>query len=424
MRHVFNQQPFEGEGSIRVSSTSVNTADATPFDLRPQTAQTHLFFDPVLVNNTKEPSNCVSGKLIYERKKSKDADFPSEESAEVISKKIIKSGDSLELSLDTSETKALFQGLQKMYEVFADIGGIPYGSETYVPLDNIAKQLLDMLKDNRASLQSIDQNDCIGLIKELLNLLAQGVDHTDIHHAFEDLELRSIQSIADGVSIAQLKRVACEIEANLFNASEQYWQSEVFEKYQWIIAQLFATPCTIFESKAYIGGKTITNQGGNLPDFLYQNKITRNLSIIEIKTPVTKILGRRYRNNCYSLSDELSGAVNQVLSYRQSLLRNFTQLYYSTPEDFEAFHPQCIVIIGNMEQLLNPDRRMDNAALATFETFRRNLSGVIIVTYDELLQRIKDLLLILDGSANLPHEYMTHDDFHEDIQSYNDDIPF
>lgn len=421
---MFNQQSFDSEGSIRVSSTSMNTADATPFDLRSQTAQTHLFFDPVLVNNTKEPSNCVSGKLIYERKKPKDTVFPSGESTEVISKKTIKSGDSLELSLDTSETKALFQGLQKMYEVFADIGGIPHGSETYVPLDNAAKQLLDILKDDRATLQSINQDDCIGLIKELINLLAQGIDHVDIHHAFEDLELRSIQNIAEGVSIAQLKRVACEIEVNLLNANEQYWQSEVFEKYQWIIGQVFATPCTIFESKAYIGGKTITNQGGNLPDFLYQNKITRNLSIIEIKTPVTKILGRVYRNNCYSLSDELSGAVNQVLSYRQSLMRDFTQLHYSTHEDFEAFHPQCVVVIGNTKQFLNPDGSMNSIALATFETFRRNLSGVVIVTYDELLQRIKDFLLILDGSADLSHDCMINGDYKEAIQPYDGDIPF
>ena len=73
-------------------------------------------------------------------------------------------------------------------------------------------------------------------------------------------------------------------------------------------------PCALYEAQAYVGGKTIDNHNGSALDFLYQNKLTNNVVLVEIKTPVTKLLGRQYRARSYSMSDELSGGIAQVLS--------------------------------------------------------------------------------------------------------------
>lgn len=49
-------------------------------------------------------------------------------------------------------------------------------------------------------------------------------------------------------------------------------------------------------------------------------KLSQNVALIEIKTPCTEIIGKSYRGT-FSFSYELSGAVNQVLNYRD----NFTK---------------------------------------------------------------------------------------------------
>lgn len=66
MRFYTNQP--DAEGAIEVTSTSRQTATASPILLRTSSDQTRLAFEPILLNNNKEPSNSVKGKLIYERK--------------------------------------------------------------------------------------------------------------------------------------------------------------------------------------------------------------------------------------------------------------------------------------------------------------------------------------------------------------------
>ena len=56
-------------------------------------------------------------------------------------------------------------------------------------------------------------------------------------------------------------------------------------------------------SKCYVGGKAVNNQGGNVVDFLIQRNgdVTR----IEIKTPMTDLLGGEYRKGVYPPSRDL-----------------------------------------------------------------------------------------------------------------------
>lgn len=79
-----------------------------------------------------------------------------------------------------------------------------------------------------------------------------------------------------------------------------------------------------------MGGKSFSGTGGNLPDFLYENKMTKNLAIVEIKTQKTQLLGQSYRGNSYSMSKGFSAAISQVLSYRQSLLNEFNSIYVNS----------------------------------------------------------------------------------------------
>lgn len=171
-----------------------------------------------------------------------------------------------------------------------------------------------------------------------------------------------------------------------------------------------SVPCALYQSQAYVGGKSFGNRGGNLPDFLYENKLTRNLAIVEIKTPQTPLLGAQYRGQSYSVSKELSGAITQVLSYRQSLLEEFAHLRLTSGDPVEAFSPQCVLVIGNSSELLDERNK-----LGSFENFRSCLSGVSVFTYDELLIKLRDLIALLDPSDENDAEVVAPTDI---------DIPF
>ena len=112
--------------------------------------------------------------------------------------------------------------------------------------------------------------------------------------------------------------------------------------------------------------------------------------VVEIKTPKTQLLGQPYRGNSYSLSKEFSGAISQVLSYKQSLLNEFNSIYVNSGGNVEAFSPRCVVVLGNTNEL-----QTDRTKMGSFENFRACLNGVTVLTYDELLSRVDDLLGIL-----------------------------
>ncbi|MCP4398820.1 MAG: DUF4263 domain-containing protein [bacterium] len=168
----------------------------------------------------------------------------------------------------------------------------------------------------------------------------------------------------------------------------------MFSNNSFIFAQLFSFPVILLEDKAYVGGKNISNRGGNIIDFLCANHLTRNVALIEIKTPVTKLLGSRYRGDVYNISNELSGSIIQVTNYKNSLLQNYHGLVNVEEDRFEAFAPQCLVIIGKICSELTEQKQRKS-----LELFRMGLKDVQVITYDELFRKVEFLVNLLEGSA-------------------------
>lgn len=110
------------------------------------------------------------------------------------------------------------------------------------------------------------------------------------------------------------------------------------------------------------------------------------------------------------LEDELSGAINQVLNYRDKLTKEYYSLCHQSSEPFEVLSPKCVVIIGKMASL-TPGQ------VAAFENFRNSLSNVLILTFDELYQRIVDLIAVLSESPNQQPGIF-------EPETGNEDLPF
>ena len=172
---------------------------------------------------------------------------------------------------------------------------------------------------------------------------------------------------------------------------EKKWE-QFFKDNSWIISNLFSLPVLLFANQAYVGGKEIFNTNGKITDFLFRNSLTDNLAIIELKTHKTDLLSKRpYRgNDVYSLSEELSGAVNQVLDQKQNILNEFHTLRSKAGQKdwFESFNSRCLIIVGLIKDLPVNGRR-------SFEIFRNNLYGVEIITFDEVLQKIESFISLI-----------------------------
>jgi Domain of unknown function (DUF4263) len=161
------------------------------------------------------------------------------------------------------------------------------------------------------------------------------------------------------------------------NKSEEFWQA-TFESHPELLgAATDGRPFTL-NAKCYVGGKAITNRGGNIVDFLLQ--CDSDAVLVEIKTPVTRLLSSRYRD-IYPPSHELAGAVIQALNYRTTLMNELYSLRARSPE-LVIRVPGIFILIGDIDQMSTDAERQ------SFELFRDSLSKVVIRTYDELFAGI------------------------------------
>ena len=107
------------------------------------------------------------------------------------------------------------------------------------------------------------------------------------------------------------------------NASQEFWQ-QFFEERPALLLAVLPDTAFVLRRKCYVGGKQIANVGGNVVDFLAQGR--GNVTLIEIKPPTERLVGKRYRWNGRSPCPALPRACLQILVYKSSLLNNVSAL--------------------------------------------------------------------------------------------------
>ena len=189
------------------------------------------------------------------------------------------------------------------------------------------------------------------------------------------------------------------------NLLESDWQRFLIEN-PFILSLVFGYPIIKVQDQASIGGRKFSGSGEKITDFLVKNSMTNNTAIIEIKKPQTELLNKKpFRSGVYTPSSELSGSINQVLDQKYQFEREITPIKINSKMyDIETYAVHCCLIIGKMPS--DADRQK------SFELCRRNSKDVEIVTFDELLKKLKELsaflnpekteLPIQDASIDLP----------------------
>ncbi|TPL23411.1 DUF4263 domain-containing protein [Mesorhizobium sp. B2-4-9] len=165
---------------------------------------------------------------------------------------------------------------------------------------------------------------------------------------------------------------------------ERHWQ-EFFNANAFILQLAFNLPALAFGDQVAVGGTKFDGSGDKLADYAIRLGLFGNLALIEIKTPKTALLVKRaYRGGVCAPSEELSGAVTQVLDQRHQLQNDInSKKIPSKAYDVFTYAVPCIVIAGQ-----SPAADEEKKSL---ELYRNNLRDVIVITFDELLAKLKAL---------------------------------
>ena len=200
----------------------------------------------------------------------------------------------------------------------------------------------------------------------------------------KDIELVTLETL--------IERYEDMINAKL---SEGRWQGFLNEN-SFLLNLAFGCPVVKVRDQASVGGHKLSGAGGKFTDFLVKNSLTNNSAIIEIKKPSTKLLQKgTYREGVYAPSGDLVGAVSQILDQKHNFereianIKNTSRIY-----DIESYSVRCCLIIGTMPG--------DEDKKKSFELFRGNSKNVEIITFDELLEKLKRLRDLLTSQEIEP----------------------
>ena len=128
---------------------------------------------------------------------------------------------------------------------------------------------------------------------------------------------------------------------------------------------------------------------------------------------VAEIVGKPYRET-YSMSLDMSGAVNQVLNYRDELQKNFNELTRDLEDDdtVRSFSPKCVIVIGKINTLNAKQQK-------AFELYRNSFNNLTIITFDELHQKICDLISVFKEDTPRPDDPLM-----DEFSIIDEDYPF
>ncbi|MGD0156166.1 MAG: Shedu immune nuclease family protein [Terracidiphilus sp.] len=136
--------------------------------------------------------------------------------------------------------------------------------------------------------------------------------------------------------------------------------------------------------------------GTKYPDF---SLVTHDsyLDILEIKKPTTGLLKHDEGRDNYYWDSEVSRAIIQVENYISMVtehapsVRSYILDTYKV--DLKVVRPRGIILVGDA-RLLNEQKQKDDLRLLS-----QGLKNITVVTYDELLTRLKNYIEVLTRSA-------------------------
>jgi hypothetical protein len=282
------------------------------------------------------------------------------------------------LELDTAATKLLYERLTQLYEVQGN--GVEFGDQKYV----VAKENEVLLVDDKSKRKAIQELLDQGYSEEIWQSLAQ-----------------KNPDLATRLAVAQVQVDRQEViqqfeQAMIDHAdNEGFWQ-QFFQKHPWILQVAFSASVFMLNGETYLGGKQPIGRqgaGGVATDYLFGDESTKSFAVVDIKKPKAGLVGPLYRgevgtgydNETYSMHYDLSGGVVQVRNQITVAIEHYQSvLGVGFKDKINRVHPKGVLITGCLRDL--SQREKDS-----FNQFRHGLYSLTVITFDELLNRLKKL---------------------------------
>ncbi len=252
------------------------------------------------------------------------------------------------------------------------------------PLKTIAigrspvRHLITAAAQGKPPLTSGDQDSVITILKTHSKQIAEA-------------KPEALAKLQDEIELVTLEVLIKKYEDKLKKSTlESEWQ-DFFDSNKFILTMAFGYPIVEILGQASVGGSQLIGGGSKFADFISRNSQTNNAAIFEIKTPGTPLLNKLpFRGKVYSVTKDFSGAIVQILDQKYQLGKHLP-LLKSNDRDLvlEAYAVHCCLIIGTTPKGLDEQK--------SFELFRRNSREVEIITFDELLEKLKQLHTFLSS---------------------------
>jgi Domain of unknown function (DUF4263) len=357
------------------TSTSKQTAAVDDIWIDPPKDESQAITRKVLraqiIDNSGNKHECVKIRIVHQRRHAKSnvwQDFDS------FSLTTVKAGCEVNLQLTCAETFRVFEELKRLFRLGA--AGVPRGEH---------------------DLEVVDRKEAVivkGPAREILQKLLERAGD-ELWTALKELDPHLFKATAL-LKLQELREQAVHEFKEHLNADdweEPDWQT-FFQQNTWIFGYgLSFQFLSTLQPQAHYGGTTLSGKGAQKGDFLMKTEAEKRITVlVEIKKPSTALVFTKpYRNGACMISGELAGAISQI----QANCRTWEMQGATQPQNADALRelriftiqPKGILVIGRTSQLT------DRAKQESFELFRRNLQNPEIVTFDELLERARHLLL-------------------------------
>jgi hypothetical protein len=214
---------------------------------------------------------------------------------------------------------------------------------------------------------------------------------------------QALIKLREDLDLVTLELLISKFEENLTKTgaagNEPAWQ-KFFVNNTFALKQIFASPVAFYGEQLEVRIPNMRNAGRRIADFVLANAVTRSMVIVEIKTPATSLmLNTKYRGDkgaeVYAPNTNLAGAVAQIQAQMESARDDFDTIVGRTT-DAETIDTKVIrgaVIAGRLESL--EDLQKDS-----FMRYRDALHGIEIITFDEVLNRLRALESMLKNSLD------------------------
>ncbi len=290
-----------------------------------------LAFLPHLHENPHSADACVSGQLIYQRKAA-GGEFVHEDSLQLNN---LHNGEWTKYDLCSEATLMLFRALNDLYRLYAT-QGTPRSETTLIALDGNLSAEVDALGEAQVG----------PLLGALLRRAARAENPLSLVDELAAMGSQTLANIRNATGIANLQAALSEWPT-LDTTDESAWQ-DFFKRNEWILSQAFAQPVILFRAGATVRPESLERADRQIVDYVYTNALTKNLALVEIKTPDSQLLAANpYRSTgIYRPAGELVGAVSQICAYRHNVKLYAQALLRPSMHANLRADPLCVVVVG------------------------------------------------------------------------------